>query len=278
MVMTAVLVVSTTESFAQEPACTCPVHGSKHPKARSKKNEKAPTGFQGFGLGYHLGYGYGGTELGFGHGPYALGVGPEGGYPYYGGPGYPHPDPVLSRKLPIVPFCDFVGPGYPSPDHPNFFGPTGPLVDDKPVVTFTPDPNVPIQEIGYGQFNGALAYPESTFAPFATMIGEYGLSGPGATPSANAPPASESLGMNFTPFSEAGLTPGLKITNVVPSGVAAKAGLNVGDVIVAINGYVTQKLTDPEWIILNASPNKVLKIVVRFAGDGKDHEVTAQLP
>ena len=39
-------------------------------------------GFQGFGLGFHRGYGYGGD---------ALGVGAEGGYPFYGGPGYPHP-------------------------------------------------------------------------------------------------------------------------------------------------------------------------------------------
>src|SRR5262249_25944161 len=32
-------------------------------------------GFQGFGLGYHPGYGYGGA---------ALGVGADGGYPFYG--------------------------------------------------------------------------------------------------------------------------------------------------------------------------------------------------
>jgi hypothetical protein len=37
-------------------------------------------GFQGFGLGYHLGYGYGGDALG----PEA-----DGGYPFYCGPGYP---------------------------------------------------------------------------------------------------------------------------------------------------------------------------------------------
>src|SRR4051794_24902900 len=52
-------------------------------------------GFQGFGLGYHPGYGYGGD---------ALGVGAEGGYPFYGGPGYPHPSPRLQRFGGINPF------------------------------------------------------------------------------------------------------------------------------------------------------------------------------
>src|SRR5262245_47937450 len=79
-------------------------------------------GFQGFGLGYHLGYRYGGD---------ALGVGAEGGYPFYGGPGYPHKEPRLRRLGRIVPFCYFGGPGYPTPDHPNFFGGFGPLVPDQ---------------------------------------------------------------------------------------------------------------------------------------------------
>ena len=52
-------------------------------------------GFHGFGLGYHLGYGYGGD---------ALGVGADGGYPLYGGPGYPHCEPRLRRIGGITPF------------------------------------------------------------------------------------------------------------------------------------------------------------------------------
>ena len=41
-------------------------------------------GFYGFSLKFHPGYGYG---VG------ALGVGADGGYPFYGGPGYYHPGP-----------------------------------------------------------------------------------------------------------------------------------------------------------------------------------------
>ena len=57
-------------------------------------------GFQGFGLGFHPGYGYGGK---------ALGVGAEGGYPFYGGPGYPHPGPCLDRFGHEKPFAYFAG-------------------------------------------------------------------------------------------------------------------------------------------------------------------------
>jgi hypothetical protein len=291
-----ILVVSISSSMAQQPGCTCPVHGAQ--KAKPKKNQGTypPSGvgtlgygppglhegFQGFGLGYHLGYGYGGTELGLGHGPYALGVGAEGGYPNYGGPGYPHPAPVLSRKLAIVPFCHFAGPGFPTPENPNFFGgPAGQLVPDTPVVTFEADPALPTQEAGYGQFDGTLPYPESAFAPYATMIGEYGTASEtsgGSPASTGTPPASGALGMVFEPFTETGRTPGLKITSVVPRGLAARVGVSAGDVMVSINGYVTQKLTDPEWIILNASPDKVLKMTVRSVSDAKEREVTIQLP
>src|SRR5436305_1611543 len=73
-------------------------------------------GFQGFGLGYHLGYGYGGD---------ALGVGVDGGYPFYGGPGYPRCDPRLRRIGGINPFPHFAGPGFPTPEHPNLYGGAG---------------------------------------------------------------------------------------------------------------------------------------------------------
>ena len=114
-------------------------------------------GFQGFGLGYHLGYGYGGD---------ALGVGAEGGYPFYGGPGYPHCAPRLRRIGGISPFPYYGGPGYPSPDHPNFFGGFGPLVPDQPVVTIATDRGGPIEATDYGPFTGAAPDAEARFAAF----------------------------------------------------------------------------------------------------------------
>jgi hypothetical protein len=115
-------------------------------------------GFQGFGLGYHPGYGYGGN---------ALGVGAEGGYPFYGGPGYPRCDPPLRRIGGINPFPYFGGPGYPTPDHPNFYGGVGgPLVPDQPVITIESDPNLPFSASHYGDYTGSVPDPEARFAPF----------------------------------------------------------------------------------------------------------------
>ncbi len=82
-------------------------------------------GFQGFSLKFCLGYGYGAK---------ALGVGAFGGYPFYGGPGYPHPWPHLNRFCGITPFPYFGGPGYSGPPSCNFFGEPGQLVINENVV------------------------------------------------------------------------------------------------------------------------------------------------
>jgi hypothetical protein len=128
-------------------------------------------GFQGFGLGYHLGYGYGGC---------ALGVGADGGYPCYGGPGYPIGEPPLQRFGKIAPFPYYGGPGYPTPEQPNFYGSVGPLVADRPVVTTGVDYGAAGT---YGNFTGTYPYPESTFASFtsaaATGTGSFGTRAPG---------------------------------------------------------------------------------------------------
>lgn len=115
----------------------------------------ATSGFQGFGLGYHLKHGYGGN---------GLGVGANGGYPFYGGPGYLHPNPPLRRLKRIVPFPYYGGPGGPSPGQPYFYGGVGSLVPNPQVISI-------IGERGgtadFGPATGAIPYPESTFAPFA---------------------------------------------------------------------------------------------------------------
>jgi hypothetical protein len=138
----------------------CPVHDKPEDGAPSAgmpgcgKPGLSP-GFQGFGLGYHLGYGYGGD---------AQGVGATGGYPFYGGPGYCHPWPRLRRLGSITPFPYYGGPGYPTPEHPEYYGAVGPLMNPPLVITIGSDGNDPSYTSGYGAFTGVLPYPEAYFA------------------------------------------------------------------------------------------------------------------
>jgi hypothetical protein len=129
-------------------------------------------GFPGFGLSFHRGYGYGGN---------GLGVGALGGYPYFGGPGYPHPAPVLRRCGGIAPFTFYGGPGYPRFGFSNYFTEVGPLVVREPVAVVNP------RVIGYagdfGPFTGTLPYPDAYFAPFAEAAAGSAM----GVPSASAP-------------------------------------------------------------------------------------------
>jgi hypothetical protein len=109
----------------------------------------------GFGLKYHPGYGYGGNSVG---------VGAGGGYPFYGGPGYPHEAPGLRRFGRELPFPYYGGPGAPSCDYPTVFGPVGPLVVDPPVVRVG-DRGDLSNATDFGPLTGALPYPEAVFAP-----------------------------------------------------------------------------------------------------------------
>jgi len=130
-------------------------HGSEHGRMPGNPSLHGPSayrGFQGFGLGFHPGFGYGGN---------GMGVGPHGGYPFYGGPGYPHPAPQLRRGCGINPFPYFGGPGHPTPNCPIYYTPVGPLSADPPVITVGSDGGY---GSGYGGFTGTLPYPESAFA------------------------------------------------------------------------------------------------------------------
>ena len=240
-------------------------------------------GFQGSGLGYHLGYGYGGN---------GLGVGAEGGYPFYGGPGYPHPSPTLRRVGGINPFPFYGGPGGPTPACPNYFGAVGPLVAERPVIEVEAGPGEADYSSGYGAFTGVIPYSEAALAPFTTSAAAGGSSsGIGSATPPNAPPntapapgevldehaASRSLGLDVEPFTDPAGGRGLKITRVQPDSPAQKAGLKDGDVVRSANGYVTELPTNLAWILANAAADKALKMSVRSA-DGTVRTVTLQLP
>jgi hypothetical protein len=112
-------------------------------------------GFQGFGLSYHLGYGYGGR---------ALGVGADGGYPFYGGPGYPHPAPPLRRFGKILPF-PYNGSGFFTYDYPSSVVGIGPLVGNRPVVAGSDRPDMGSGypcNTDFGPFTGRFPYPDQT--------------------------------------------------------------------------------------------------------------------
>lgn len=253
-------------------------------------------GYQGFGLGYHLGYGYGGD---------ALGPGADGGYPFYGGPGYPHCNPQLRRIGGIVPFPYFGGAGYPTPDHPNFYGGTGELVPDRPVVSIIAENGQPVMATDFGSFTGAVPDAEARFAPFTARAAagaalmrrsqsrsnlpaptgpETGLTPP--KPSTNPsvgglsepPRARQFLGIEAEPATDAAGVRGMKITKIHPGSAAERVGLHEGDVIRSINDYTTQLRGNLEWIYVNAAPNNILKMNVFTPGDGKEHAYTTQIP
>jgi hypothetical protein len=245
-------------------------------------------GFYGFGLGYHLGNGYGGR---------ALGVGPDGGYPFYGGPGYPHCEPPLRRLGHIVPFAYYGGPGGPVPGQPHYFGGVGPLAPNESVVTLTDEAGNPDSGVGYGPFNGAIPYPDTFFSPNATRAVQTtptrlhhpvpplppppSLDTPAVPPSPSppspAPPLGRGAGIDAEPVVDTGGVRGMKVSQVYPGSAAEKAGLRAGDVIHSVNGYLTTHGANLAWVIANAAPDDVLKMKVRAAADGREHLVTTLL-
>ena len=245
-----------------------------------KKRDSKPRGFLGFGLSYHLGYGYGG---------YGLGVGPDGGYPFYGGPGYPHEASPLNRCGKILPFAYLGEPGYTCDGLYRGFVPTGPLVVDTPIVTSTIDAREFSSSGDYGIFSGAIPYPERTFAPFTTDAATTGspTGAPPARPNiptpaipSGAPPTTgesgkaPSLEIDDAPEVAADGIRGLRVSRTDAEGMAEMAGLRAGDVIRSINGLPTTERGHLTWIMANAAPDHLLRMSVRSAADGRERTVT----
>jgi hypothetical protein len=228
-------------------------------------------GFYGFGLSFHAGYGYGGN---------ALGVGAYGGYPCYGGPGYP-----LHYDYPkfAYPYYEGIGQLYYDPpvvitelDNAGDFGPytgassyayTHPSYASEAAATGSFVPGV----VSVPDTSASNPSPEATFTP--------GESVPSAAGAMNGVPfQSRYLGMDVQAGVAADGRKGLKIANVLPGSTAAKAGMQVGDLIPSINGRVTERGQHLGWIIANAAPDNILKMNVLRASDGNEQAVTIRMP
>jgi len=239
-------------------------------------------GYYGFSLKYCRGYGYGGK---------ALGVGALGGYPFYGGPGYPHPWPQLRRFCGIAPFSYYGGPGYSGFGYCNFYDEPGHLVVNEDVVAEGDRRGLGSEggygfgsggSSDYGIFTGALPYPESYFAPYTAAAA---ASGSTAVPRPSNPSATgtnittaRDFGIDEEPLVDADGAQAIKVSQVYPGTLAQKAGLQAGDVIRSINHYVPTQPGDLGWIIANATPGSDLTMFVRKLSDGKEHVITVQLP
>jgi hypothetical protein len=95
-----------------------------------------------------------------------------------------------------------------------------------------------------------------------------------ATPSARQ----RLLGIDEDPLVMPDGAKAMKVSKVFPGTAAEKAGLQAGDVIRSVNGYLTEQRGNLAWIIANATPNNELKINVQTAKDGQSHLITATLP
>lgn len=227
-------------------------------------------GFYGFGLSFHPGYGYGGN---------ALGVGALGGYPCYGGPGY-----ALHY-------------GYPKFAYPYYEG-IGQLYYDQPVVT------TDLIDAGdFGTYTGAsaYAYTHPTYTAEAAATGSFmpgGVSFPDTSASnpspeatftpresipagpnmVNRPMQGRLLGMMLIADTTPDGRKGLKITSVLPGSTADNAGLRIGDVILTIDGHVTEQPQQFNTVVSSAAPESTLKLSVLKAGENREQAVTILVP
>ena len=71
---------------------------------------------------------------------------------------------------------------------------------------------------------------------------------------------------------------GMQVVRVYAGTPAATAGIQVGDVIHAANGYLIQQHGNLSWVIANAAPGGVLNLTVHSARDGGTYSISARVP
>jgi hypothetical protein len=137
-----------------------------------------------------------------------------------------------------------------------------------------PSGNV-VERRGYGEPYYATAYAapavEVTYSPAY-------IAPAGRAANTEMPAQWRDVGIAEEPITDAIGKRGLKVTKVYPGTAAERAGLQVGDVIYASNGYLTQNPGDLAWIIANAARDSRLNMSVKTARDGREHFITAELP
>ncbi len=125
---------------------------------------------------------------------------------------------------------------------------------------------------GYPGYGMGYGYPATGFGYTSAYVA------PAAGGTSAVAPQRRVLGIDEEPVVLADGRKAMKIANVYPGTAAEQAGLQVGDVLRSVNGYLTEQRGNLAWIIANATPNSTLKLNVRTAKDGQFHAITATLP
>jgi membrane-associated protease RseP (regulator of RpoE activity) len=86
------------------------------------------------------------------------------------------------------------------------------------------------------------------------------------------------LGIDEEPVVMADGAKAMKVGKVFPGTAAEKAGLQAGDVIRSVNGYLTEQRGNLAWVIANAAPKNELKLTVQGANDKNTRVISATLP
>jgi S1-C subfamily serine protease len=124
---------------------------------------------------------------------------------------------------------------------------------------------------GVGGVAGGAGVPGAGFGYSPAYVAPGGFAGPALVNGRRI------LGIDEEPVVLRDGRKAMKITNVYANTGAANAGLQVGDVLISANGYLTEQRGNLAWIIGNATPGREMKLVVRTLKDGKDHTVMASI-